>query len=286
MYNFLEYLRSDYSPSPKYIKGDLLLADYYCPGRILTGKLWSEHNFLLHVTKGSKQIETKSGIINLKVGNTILVRKGAMIIRDVAGSEFGMKIFFIPDEFIATTLKSYPGLDLNLKASPKVMEISTNEHFDIYINAIHKIFELNDGPHNNVLDLKFMELLYIIVANPENKEARSFFSSVVQGTPNMSMQRIMEDNFRFNFSLEEYSRLCNRSLSAFKRDFLKTFGTTPGKWIQERRLSHARILIQSSSKSIAEIAFSTGFENASHFSKSFRMKFGYSPMSLRRKKAA
>ena len=71
----------------------------------------------------------------------------------------------------------------------------------------------------------------------------------------------MEDNFCYNLSLEQYAQLCNRSLSAFKRDFSKVFNTTPGKWIATRRLEHANMLLRSSEKSVGEVAFESGFEN-------------------------
>jgi AraC-like DNA-binding protein len=46
-----------------------------------------------------------------------------------------------------------------------------------------------------------------------------------------SVVEIMEVNFRFNLSLDEYARLCHRSLSSFKRHFQTAFHETPGKWL-------------------------------------------------------
>jgi AraC family transcriptional regulator, exoenzyme S synthesis regulatory protein ExsA len=96
---------------------------------------------------------------------------------------------------------------------------------------------------------------------------------------------VMEDNFCYNLKMEEYARLNARSLSAFKRDFQAHYKTTPGKWLTEKRLDHASHLLTNLGKTVAEAAFESGFENASHFSRAFRQRFGTSPVTIRQKKA-
>jgi len=44
-----------------------------------------------------------------------------------------------------------------------------------------------------------------------------------------SVRDIMEANFRYNLSLEEYAKLCHHRLSSFKRDFQTHFQEAPGK---------------------------------------------------------
>jgi AraC family transcriptional regulator, exoenzyme S synthesis regulatory protein ExsA len=96
------------------------------------------------------------------------------------------------------------------------------------------------------------------------------------------LQRIMEDNYCFNLTVEQYAQLCNRSLSAFKRDFQKTMHTTPGKWLLEKRLSHALRLLENKEKNVNEVAFESGFENASHFTRSFKERYQVTPSAARK----
>ena len=93
----------------------------------------------------------------------------------------------------------------------------------------------------------------------------------------------MNDNYCFNLKLEQYATLCNRSLSAFKRDFEKSFQCTPGKWLLEKRLQHAVHLLTNTGKNVGEAAFESGFENPSHFSRSFKEKFGMPPAAVKQK---
>ncbi|MBK6483295.1 MAG: helix-turn-helix transcriptional regulator [Chitinophagaceae bacterium] len=80
----------------------------------------------------------------------------------------------------------------------------------------------------------------------------------------------MEDNFCFNLKLEVFARLSNRSLSAYKRDFLRLYHTTPGKWLLEKRLHNAKHLLSHLGKTVAEAAYESGFENVSHFSRAYK----------------
>lgn len=92
----------------------------------------------------------------------------------------------------------------------------------------------------------------------------------------------MEDNYCFNLSLEEYAKLCNRSLSAFKRDFQKHFNTSPGKWLMEKRLSHAMHLLNNLNRNVSEAAFESGFRNASHFSHVFKERYGITAVAAKK----
>jgi AraC-like DNA-binding protein len=91
----------------------------------------------------------------------------------------------------------------------------------------------------------------------------------------------MEENYCFNLKMEEYAQLSNRSLSTFKRDFQKIYKTVPGKWLLEQRLNHAWRLLSASHKTISETTFESGFENISHFSRSFKKRFGVTPSAFK-----
>ena len=93
----------------------------------------------------------------------------------------------------------------------------------------------------------------------------------------------MEENYCFNLKLEQFAQLCNRSLSAFKRDFQKLYNTTPGKWLLEKRLNHAMHLLTNNGRTVSEASYESGFENQSHFSRVFREHFGYPPASAKQK---
>jgi transcriptional regulator GlxA family with amidase domain len=137
--------------------------------------------------------------------------------------------------------------------------------------------------NNSLLELKFRELMMHVTANPANKDITNFFLSLKSDDSLGRMQRTMEENFCFNLPLEDYARLCGKSLSSFKRSFEEHYGQPPGRWLMDKRLHHARSLIQLTTKTMAEVAFESGFENASHFSRAYRRRFGETPRASREK---
>ncbi len=97
----------------------------------------------------------------------------------------------------------------------------------------------------------------------------------------INLATVMSENFLYNLKVEEFAKLCGRSLSAFKRDFKNTFNTTPSKWIKSKRLENARALLIESNLNINQICYDCGYINASHFIKSFKEKYNIPPQKYR-----
>ncbi|MFT3979459.1 MAG: AraC family transcriptional regulator [Ferruginibacter sp.] len=90
----------------------------------------------------------------------------------------------------------------------------------------------------------------------------------------------MEKNFMFNLPLERFSYLTGRSLTTFKRDFSRTFNSTPQRWLTHKRLELAHYQFVEKKKKPIDVCYETGFENLSHFSFAFKKQYGYSPTEL------
>lgn len=68
------------------------------------------------------------------------------------------------------------------------------------------------------------------------------------------------DAMVYRVSLSEFARLTGRSLSTFKRDFRNIFDNTPERWLKDRRLDEAKLLIKVGQKPV-DIYYKVGFEN-------------------------
>jgi AraC-like DNA-binding protein len=90
----------------------------------------------------------------------------------------------------------------------------------------------------------------------------------------------MEKNYMFNLPLEKFGYLTGRSLTTFKKDFGKAFGSTPGKWLTQKRLELARYHISEKKRKPSDVYLDVGFEDLSHFSFAFKKHFGYNPTCL------
>jgi AraC family transcriptional regulator, exoenzyme S synthesis regulatory protein ExsA len=118
--------------------------------------------------------------------------------------------------------------------------------------------------------------------NPANDQLHQHFLNLREQT-STPIREMMEKNYAYNLSIEAYAKMTNRSVSSFKRDFQAIFNTTPGRWLIEKKLAHAKKLLMQSNNAIADVAYDSGFENTAHFSRLFKQKTGLTPLEFRKK---
>jgi AraC-like DNA-binding protein len=59
---------------------------------------------------------------------------------------------------------------------------------------------------------------------------------------------------------------------------------TPGKWLMKKRLDYSANLLLSGDLSVSQVAYESGFEDLSHFSRAFKEKMGMNPTEFRKAK--
>ncbi|GAA3171341.1 helix-turn-helix domain-containing protein [Nonomuraea salmonea] len=78
------------------------------------------------------------------------------------------------------------------------------------------------------------------------------------------------------------ARHANMSVRTFTRRFRGEVGSSPLKWLAQRRLSHARLLLESTDLPVARIATACGFGDPVTLRKHFYAYLGLSPLAYRR----
>ena len=69
----------------------------------------------------------------------------------------------------------------------------------------------------------------------------------------------------------------------FNYCFRTQMGIPFGEYLRNMRLTYAENLLRASAMPVTEIAYESGFGSLSHFSRSFREKYGYAPQAYRRR---
>jgi len=263
--------------------GEFLFAQYTCvtADAIPT---WSHTDFLVTVITGKKTWHTVDGIWSANPGETLFFRKGATVFEQHHEPDFCVMVFFIPDDFVRTTVRELAG---SLGAMPEnaaplniVARVENDIALSAFFQSIRAYLFSGEAPAEPMLRLKLKELLLSILMGGKNPTLATYFRKVAESDA-PSLPEIMEANYRFNLSLEEYARLCHRSLSTFKRDFRATFQETPGRWLLRKRLDYAAALLRNSSMNVTEAALESGFEDVSHFSRVFKERFKVAPLAYR-----
>ncbi len=127
--------------------------------------------------------------------------------------------------------------------------------------------------------LKMTELIYRIVAHEDCSLRSKILSNA--DTAKESFEQTMFEHIFHDISIDRLARQTNRSLTSFKKEFQRHFQMPPHRWFIRQRLMHARLLLLSTSKSIAEIGTECSFPNTSHFIKLFKKEFHTTPASYR-----
>ncbi|GGE61811.1 GlxA family transcriptional regulator [Actibacterium pelagium] len=92
---------------------------------------------------------------------------------------------------------------------------------------------------------------------------------------------LMQQNIDTPISVDDLSDRMGNSKRQIERHFRLALDTSPKAAYLEMRLDIARHLITTTQKSIAQIAMDCGFCDSSHFSRTFRRRFGATPKVLR-----
>ena len=224
-----------------------------------------------------------NGEWTLTPGQTLYLKKGAEVIHQYFDDEYCMLGFFLSDDLIKETYNEIKGTqvlqsDRNLN-DLTAFEVQPSDFLENYFHSMLTYFKGQNRPPDPILILKVKELLLTLMNS--DPMIASYFT-ILSNHDKPSIHQIMENNFCFNLKMEEFAELAHRSLSTFKRDFQAHFKETPGKWLLKRRVHHAAHLIANTKMNMTQVAFESGFEDLSHFSRSFKNIMGVNPTDYKK----
>lgn len=91
----------------------------------------------------------------------------------------------------------------------------------------------------------------------------------------------MDRDYAKPLDLSALARIAHVSSRHFIRTFRATFGETPHRYLQRRRVERAMFLLRSCDRSVTEICLEVGFSSLGTFSRTFREIVGESPSVYR-----
>ncbi|HEX6358160.1 helix-turn-helix transcriptional regulator [Actinophytocola sp.] len=91
----------------------------------------------------------------------------------------------------------------------------------------------------------------------------------------------MDRDYVHPLDVPALARIALMSPTHFTRSFRSTFGETPHRYLQRRRIERAMALLRGTSVTVTEVAGLVGFESLGTFSRTFRSIVGVSPTEYR-----
>ena len=103
--------------------------------------------------------------------------------------------------------------------------------------------------------------------------------------PPPAMNRIVEyidSHLHHHIGLQEIASLAGHSPSHCARKFRSTAGVSLGRFVNQRRLAKALVVLRSDSTPLSQVALDIGFSSQSHFTRLFSALVGMTPAKYRK----
>jgi len=255
-----------------------LLWNNYSGGKIEGEAFVADHIFS-YIVSGQHDIWIGNRLYSFKAGDFRFFRKNQLsrYVKSPSGEGF---------RSIAIHIDQYTLMELSNSNSLKSIQASTIDG-PLLLHADSLLYGFTDSliPYleanrtdPRIVSLKTKELILLLLQNnPTLKEILFDFSEPGK----IDLKSFMNSHYRYNVPIEKFAFLTGRSLSAFKRDFMRHYNTSPARWLVQRRLEDARFLIEQQAQKPSDIYFDLGFEDLSHFSYAYKKAFGHAPAKNR-----
>ncbi len=93
----------------------------------------------------------------------------------------------------------------------------------------------------------------------------------------------MDRDYAKPLDIPTLARIAFVSPAHFIRAFRTTFGETPHRYLQRRRVERAMALLRETDRSVTDVCFDVGFTSLGTFSRTFHAVVGESPSSYRQR---
>lgn len=260
----------------KYITPDIKLSCY--EDKLFKSDIIFDHHMLIWFISGETKIVQAEESHRFKTGDIFLIPRNqpATIINF---PKDGMPHKTVVMLLSAKTLRDFYAnikITTSITPIPKICSFNSHPLLESCLSSLIPYFEMEELPEH-IAALKITEAISILRAIDPGIDG---ILANFEEPGKVDLARFMEKNYMFNMTMEKFGYLTGRSITTFKRDFKKTYNTTPQKWLTQRRLELAHYMISEKHKKPTEVIFEVGFENLSHFSFIFKKQFGYAPTQL------
>ena len=261
----------------KYLSPDIKLSAF--TGKSYKTEVMFEHHILVWLLSGETKIIQADTGYHFKGGDIFLIPRNllATIINySREGEPHKAVAMHLTPERLQDYFYRHKALP-HVRPVQKIRQFSKHPLLEGCLSSLSYYFDLEFGLPPDIAAIKIEEAISILRST--DKQADGLLSNF-DDPGKIDLTNFMQRHYMFNMTMDKFSYLTGRSVATFRRDFKKTFNTTPQKWLTERRLELAHYEIKEKQRRPVDVFVEVGFENLSHFSYAFKSHFGYPPHSL------
>ncbi len=162
----------------------------------------------------------------------------------------------------------------------QIKKIVPDNTISKFVDSLNFYFQNPTLVNEDLLELKIKELILLLVQTKNSESILEIISDLYSPTI-ADLKKVVELHMFENLSIEELSKLCNLSVSSFKRQFRTTFQDSPTNYINHRKIEKSKELLKISNSSIGEISYKVGIPDPQYFTRLFKKMVGVTPSYFR-----
>jgi len=191
-------------------------------------------------------------------------------------------VHLYPDILKELYKNEFPNFIKSDAHKPYIKKIEKQGVITHFIQNLDFYFQNPNLVTDDLLKLKIKELILLLLQTDKAENIITLFSHLFNPRQ-ANIFEAVQAHLYSAISVADLAKLTGRSLSAFKRDFETQFNDTPANFIKEKKLEKALDLLQSTELSVSEVCYEVGFQDTSHFTKTFKQKYNQTPSEYRKK---
>lgn len=244
-----------------------------------------------YVVRGDKYIYDGDRCLHAHRGDVFFLSEGIHHIEDVSEkhSHFEQIVFYFSSEELKHIISTFNiAYNINIennhccskcRNTNSIVSKSPAYIASFFTHSLTYIYDDNFTHDAAAEGIKMTELVYLITSHEDCCLKHKLIECI--DTDKSSFEHTVYENTFKDIPIERLANLCNRSLTSFKKEFQRVFDSSPHQWFLTQRLSHSRLLLISTRKSVAEIGVECTFPNTSHFIKLFKRRYNSTPSAYR-----
>jgi len=240
-------------------------------------ELYIPQTVLNLVIQGEKRMYDGRQVHYLQAGDVMVIPAGTLLCSEILQprQQYGSINLVIPDEMILDSLRKKDRKSNTPGKALTTLPVSHQwRHFTQSLLSRFTNGHLSVPDYHDIIP----EALHLI--SDDEPVSAMLVKAAMYPLPDV-MEKLSTGIAEVRL-LEDMATMGHMSTATLKRRFRDIYHSSPMHWVLEKRLQMAGFLLRTTEQPIPEIAYSTGFEDVTHFYRQFRRCFKVTPLQWRK----
>lgn len=266
-----------------FFHGELALVEYRSYASTERIPVEASGLLFVHVLSGTKILMNDKEKIEIHPGESIFIPRGMYFMGEQImgdGTPYRSILLFYHTALLEQLIQECNVETMNtLIENTKFIVLNNSEQKEIITEITRFLMEGLDKSDRNMkslLPLKARELILRLESTSRGSLIRNILGLYTRRS-RPDLIPYMLEHYTDPGTALDFSKRTLRTPGAFNREFRMSFGESPAKWLTQKRLEKAAVLLRTTHLNVTEIALSVGYETPGRFIEMFRRQYGITP---------